>query len=146
MELPSDYAREDTAKRTATAAEAIKDALDLSGAADASAIETAEASQASKDARDAANGDVTGLIEGTSDPAAGHKGVWEQAMAGGFLAPVQFATCQPLHAQVGPYSWTFDHCAVAARVSEIGEYVLWVMLAIGGFVMLTGGRSAGVGV
>ena len=80
-------------------------------------------SQASKDARDAANGDVTGLIEGTSDPAAGDKGVWAQAMAGGFLALVQFATCQPLHAQVGPYSWTFDHCAVLPGAGCTGYLV-----------------------
>jgi len=50
--------------------------------------------------------------------------------------------CSPFNVKITDNrTWELDVCPVAAKVSEFGSYCLWIMLVIGVFVMLTGGKN-----
>lgn len=144
LDLPDDYAREQTAGAIADAAEKIRDSVDLTYGADASAVQNADADDATKQARTDQDKEVMDRIDGTVDVAAAQKSVWQQAMAGGFLGSISMTGCQAYSVTISGRTWTLNHCPIAAQISEILGYTLWVGLAIGGFVFMTGGRSAGV--
>lgn len=144
LDLPDDYAREQTAGAIADAAEKIRDSVDLTYGADASAVQNADADDATKQARTDQDKEVMDRIDGTVDVAAAQKSVWQQAMQGGFLGSIAMTGCQPYSVTISGRTWTLNHCPIAAQISEILGYTLWVGLAIGGFVFMTGGRSAGV--
>lgn len=75
---------------------------------------------------------------GTSaDPAAGKYAQFTEAMSAGWFEPIQSSSCSPFSARIGPYTWAFDHCPTAAKISEIGAYCMWVLLAFGCFNLLT---------
>ncbi len=144
LDLPDDYAREATAKNVEKATTKIADLLDIAGGGDGSAIENADADAATKQARTDGDKAVMDRIDGTIDVAASQKSAWESAMQSGFLGPIPMSGCSPYSVTIAGRTWTLDHCPIAARISEIMGYALWVGLAVGGFVFLTGGRAAGV--
>lgn len=77
-----------------------------------------------------------------SDPILNEKkSVWETTMSNGWFEPVVISTCQPYEATIGGRQWRLDPCPTAQKISDIGAYCLWFMLAVGSFVFLTGGRS-----
>lgn len=110
--------------------------------ADDSALKTAgkyEPDQATKDANDKETQAATGGF----DPIANNKTAMMQAMESGWFTPIPRSSCQPMGGQVGPYNWNFDLCPTAAKISEIGAYAMWFMLAWGTFLMVTGARREG---
>lgn len=96
--------------------------------------ESEELKNADKDATDRATGSI--------DPVSAPKSVWESAMSSGFWGPIPQSGCSPHSSKIGPFQWSFDPCPIASKISDIGAYALWVILAISTFVMLTGGRKA----
>lgn len=96
--------------------------------------QTEELKQADKDATDRATGSI--------DPVSVPKSAWESAMSSGFWGPIPQSGCSPHSSKIGPFQWTFDPCPIASKISDIGAYAMWVILAISTFVMVTGGRKA----
>lgn len=84
--------------------------------------------------KNTAKGDLT--ISGVESS----KSAWASALQSGFYTPVTLTTCTPIVSNFAGRTWTLDHCSTAEKISNIGAYAMWFMLAIGGFVMLTGGR------
>ena len=70
------------------------------------------------------------------------KGAWETAMSSGWFDPIERGGCQPYVATIAGRTWTWDYCQKAEDISRIGAYCLWVSLAFGLFVMLTGGQRS----
>lgn len=70
-----------------------------------------------------------------------NKSAWESAMSGGWFDSIPSVGCSPYTATFSGRTWVFDYCEKAALISEIGAYGLWFMLAVGSFVMLTGGKK-----
>lgn len=95
--------------------------------------ESDELKTADKDASDRATGSI--------DPISAPKGAWESAMSSGFWSPIPQSGCSPHSSKIGPFQWSFDLCPIASKISDIGAYALWFILAISTFVMLTGGRK-----
>lgn len=58
-----------------------------------------------------------------------------------FISPIPASACSPISADVGGKVWTIDPCPTAEKISTILNYVLWVYLAFGTFVLITGGKS-----
>lgn len=96
--------------------------------------ESEELKNADKDATDRATGSI--------DPVSAPKSAWESAMSSGFWGPIPQSGCSPHSSKIGPFQWTFDPCPIASKISDIGAYAMWVILAISTFVMFTGGRKA----
>lgn len=77
-----------------------------------------------------------------SDPLTNEKrSAWSEAMNSGWFDKVPQSGCEATDAKIGPFNWHFDICPVASKISEIGAYAMWFMLAVGTFVMVTGGRK-----
>lgn len=114
-------------------------------ATDDGPITSAKHSDASKDALTEQQQQALDLINGvTPDPSSASRSSWDAAMSSGWFEPITIAGCAPLHMEFAGHSVTWDHCPVAAKISDIGSYALWFGLLVGGFVFLTGGRNAGV--
>lgn len=112
---------------------------------DDSPISGADATPASKTAYDAAFKKMDDAAGGvTADPAAASQSAWSAAMSSGWFDSITIAGCTATDYSLGGRVFHFDPCPVAAKISEIGSYALWITLVIGGFVFVTGGRAAGV--
>lgn len=108
-------------------------------------ITSAKHSDAAKDALTEQQQAALDLINGvTPDPSSSSRSAWESAMSSGWFDPITITGCSPLHMEFAGHSVTWDHCPVAAKISDIGSYALWFGLLVGGFVFLTGGRNSGV--
>jgi len=77
--------------------------------------------------------------EGTFSPNSASRNSWQSAMDSGWFEPVTRQGCQPYSATIGGRTWNLDICPTAEKISVISEYVIWFMLVVGTFVMLTGG-------
>lgn len=73
---------------------------------------------------------------------AASKGAWETAMSSGWFEPIERGGCQPYVATIAGKTWTWDYCQKADEIAQIGAYALWLSLAFGIFVMLTGGQRS----
>ena len=69
------------------------------------------------------------------------KSAWESAMLDGWWEPIDLGACAPFQMTFAGRTVVIDHCEKAALISQIGAYGMWIMLLIGSFVMLTGGRN-----
>lgn len=108
-------------------------------------ITAAKHSDASQDKMTEEQQKTLDLINGvTVDPSNDSRTAWQAAMASGWFDAITIAGCSPLHMEFAGHSVTWDHCPVAAKISDIGSYALWFGLVVGAFVFLTGGRNAGV--
>lgn len=103
------------------------------------AIETAKQSTQADADLQAEIDKFTAATGGTYSPNAASKSSWESAMGSGWFEPVTRQGCSPYSAQIGGRTWTLDICPTAEKISVISEYVLWFLLVVGTFVMLTGG-------
>lgn len=96
----------------------------------------------SDDAKSYVNDKLTGVTGdinkfGTaSDPSAGSYQTFKDQM-GNWIEPLPASGCSPFTVRVGSWVWVHDHCQVAAKISEIGAYCMWVLLAFGVFGMTT---------
>jgi len=77
--------------------------------------------------------------EGTFSPDSSTRNSWQSAMDTGWFEPVTRQGCQPYSATIGGRTWNLDICPTAEKISVISEYVIWFLLVVGTFVMLTGG-------
>ena len=108
----------------------------ISGADATPAAKTAYADEVKK-LQDA----ITGA---TADPSASSQSSWSAALSSGWFDAITIAGCTATDYDIAGNVFHFDPCPVAAKISEIGSYALWITLVIGGFVFVTGGRSAGL--
>jgi len=112
---------------------------------DDSLISGADATQGSKTLYDEKMQQIKDAVTGaTADASAGSQSAWSSAMASGWFDTITIAGCTATDFDVGGHVYHFDPCPVAAKISEIGSYALWITLVIGGFVFVTGGRAAGL--
>lgn len=81
--------------------------------------------------------DEVGKFGTANDPAAGKYQSFKEEMSTGFFEPIGMTGCQPFSAQIGPWHWNLDHCPTAYKISEIGAYCMWVLLAFSCFNMVT---------
>lgn len=51
--------------------------------------------------------------------------------------PIPAGSCSPISSQIGPWTWAFDPCPIAQKVSDIAAYALWVFLAFSSFALVT---------
>jgi len=79
--------------------------------------------------------------EGTFTPDLDSRNSWKAAMETGWFEPVTRQGCSPYSATIGGRTWTLDICPTAEKISVISEYVIWFLLVVGVFVMLTGGAT-----
>lgn len=88
--------------------------------------------------------DLKNRIAGAVTPGevAASKGAWESAMSSGWFDPIERGGCTPYTATISGRTWVWDYCEKAGQISDIGAYGLWIMLAFGVFVMLTGGNRS----
>lgn len=71
----------------------------------------------------------------------GQKGAWASAMSSGWIDPIELGGCAPIVSNFADKIWILDVCPTAAKISEIGAYAMWFLLAVGAFVMVTGGKQ-----
>lgn len=122
----------------------LKKLTDESGTAPGfSELQTEAAKPFGSEALTNADGKVSEYATGikTDGPTDAKKSAWSEAMSSGWFTDVPESGCQPTDAKIGPFNWHFDMCPTAAKISEIGAYAMWFMLAVGSFVMVTGGRK-----
>jgi len=81
----------------------------------------------------------TAAADGSVSPNASSKNAWESAMNSGWFEPITRQGCAPYTATIGGRTWTLDICPTAEKISVISEYVIWFLIVVGTFVMLTGG-------
>lgn len=105
------------------------------------AITSAKQSQKSDDDLAAENEKLTQAATGLTSPNDASKTAWQAAMTSDWFAGIPASTCSPLDAQIGGWSWHWDYCPTAQKISTIAEYGMWFMFVVGVFVMLTGGRK-----
>jgi len=79
--------------------------------------------------------------EKTNEGIEGQKGAWASAMSSGWIDPIELGGCAPIVSHFADKIWTLDVCPTAAKISEIGAYAMWFLLAVGAFVMVTGGKQ-----
>ncbi|MFZ2973584.1 MAG: hypothetical protein WA049_13160 [Ferribacterium limneticum] len=127
-----------TQKKVATAAEKVRDSLDAKDFSGESFFEGKEVSAGVKADVEAKMNSAKGEIEAfaSGGPGSQYFDVFKSNM-GDWFEPIGNAGCQAFTVRVGPWTWTHDHCAVAAKIAEIGAYAMWVMLAFGIFSMTT---------
>lgn len=134
---------ETTQKKVQEAAEKIRDSLDAKDFDAATHFKPVELSQDAKTKIDDQIAQMTADIAkfGTSaDPSAGFYDNFRNQMTD-WIGPISNSGCQPFSGRVGPYTWNLDVCPTAAKISEIGAYCMWVMLAFGLFSLATRNRS-----
>lgn len=110
---------------------------------DDSALKNATHTPESQADLDAKQKQIKDGADGTMNPVSSQQSAWRMAMDSGWFSPVPQTTCAPFDARIGPFQWRFDHCAIAAKLSEMGSYALFFLTLVGTFVMLTGGRKEG---
>lgn len=129
---------EETQKKVKEAAEKVRDFLDAKDTNPDSFFEGKEVSQAAKDEvsqkADAVKAEIESLAEG--GPGATYYPTFKEQM-GNWFEPISTGGCHAFTVHVGSWTWTHDHCEVAAKISEIGAYCMWVMLAFSVFSMTT---------
>lgn len=118
----------------------IKKLTDPTLPTDNTAITGAKHSDESQTALDAENKKYTDGGSGAVNPVGDKQGAWSSAMESGWFSDIPMTGCTPFVLSPLGKSFVLDHCAVAAQVSDIGAYALWIVLSVGVFVMLTGGR------
>jgi len=112
---------------------------------DDSLISGADATSGSKTAYDEKMQQIKDAVTGaTADASAASQSSWSAAMSSGWFDTITISGCTATDYQIGGHVYHFDPCPVAAKISEIGSYALWITLVIGGFVFVTGGRAAGL--
>jgi len=79
--------------------------------------------------------------EGTVSPDQASRDSWEDAMLTGWFRPVPRQGCLPYSSTIAGRTWSLDICPTAEKISVISEYVIWFLLVVGVFVMLTGGYA-----
>jgi len=79
--------------------------------------------------------------EKTNEGIEGQKGAWASAMSSGWIDPIELGGCAPIVSNFADKVWVLDVCPTAAKISEIGAYAMWFLLAVGAFVMVTGGKQ-----
>jgi len=109
------------------------------GATPYTGLESAKHSDQSQTDLQAELDKFTAAGTGQFTPDAASKSSWQTAMESGWLEPVSRAGCNPYSVTISGRVWNLDICPTAARVAEISEYVIWFFLAVGVFVMFTGG-------
>lgn len=134
---------EATQKKVQEAAEKIRDSLDAKDFDAATHFKPIALSEEGKAKIDEAIGKMNADIAkfGTSaDPSSGFYDNFKNQMTD-WIGPISNAGCQPFSGRIGPYTWNLDHCPTAAKISAIGAYCMWVMLAFGVFALTTRNRS-----
>lgn len=137
LQLPTDYQRDATGIALNVKADKL---LQVIGdpVADDSSITGAKATDSAKKELADADKAVVDVIKGGEDGAIlSSVSSWEAAMSSGWWVPVPSSSCAPFSAKVGPWNWTLDICPTAAKISDIGGYVMWVLLMFSGFLLLT---------
>lgn len=76
---------------------------------------------------------------GQFTPDSASRSSWESAMSSGWFEPISRTGCQPYSTTISGRTWNLDICPTAEKISAISEYVIWFFLAVGVFVMFTGG-------
>ena len=98
---------------------------------------------ATPEAKQEANDAVTSITDGVNkfgtpnDPANSLYDSWKMHMSTGWFSPITFQSCQPFSQKVGPWTWAFDHCPTAQKISDIGAYCMWIFLLFSVFSMTT---------
>jgi len=114
--------------------QAIETAFDTDGLTN-DAITNAQADAAKKqdadDAGDATKNKLSGGTDANADQAS-----FRSDLATWF-DPVPAGSCSALSAQIGPWTWTWDPCPTAQKVSVIAEYAMWVFLCFSTFALVT---------
>lgn len=115
----------------------------IAGPADYAAIISADADTASKGQAD---GFVQGVLDkmaswSTLDPAKGNQNSFVDSYTAWFDA-IPSSGCSAMSSTVGSYTWNWNPCPTAEKISTIGGYAMWIYFAVGVFVMVTGGRKA----
>lgn len=134
-----DMNKEETQLLVKQAMEKVKDSLSTEGFDSAQHFNDLDASQTAKDYAADKVAEITGEVAkfGTAlDPSATKYAQFEDAM-GGWFDPITITGCSPFTANIGPWVWNLDICPIAAKISEIGAYVMWVLLAFGVFALVT---------
>lgn len=107
---------------------------------DLSGIEAAAASADSKKVADDAFKSVTDQFDavaaGTDAASSAHMQTFRDSLAS-WWEPIPSSTCAAVSSRVGPWTWDFDPCPTAAKISEIGAFALWLMFAFGVFNLVT---------
>jgi hypothetical protein len=92
-----------------------------------------------------ADGAVSGLVSamgnwGVSDPASSWKTDFKNSW-GDWFETIPMTGCSAFSSSVGGFTWSFDPCPVAAKVSIIAEYAMWISFSIGVFLLILGDRN-----
>lgn len=129
---------EETQKKVKEGVEKVRDSLDAKDFDPESFFDGKDVSQAAKDAVDQKLQSAKGEIEAFASGGPGSESFasFESAM-GNWFEPITLAGCQPFIVHVGNWVWTHDHCEVAAKISEMGAYCMWVLFAFAIFSMTT---------
>lgn len=109
------------------------------GATPYTAIENAKHSETSQTELQTELDKFTAAADGSVSPNSASKNAWESAMNSGWFDPITRQGCAPYTATIGGRTWTLDICPTAEKISVISEYVIWFLIVVGTFVMLTGG-------
>lgn len=130
---------ESTQKKVQEASEKIRDSLDSKGFDPASHLTIGDASEAEKNAVLQKYNIVIQEAQkfgGVADPAYAKYQEFRDAM-GSWWEPINISGCSPFSSKIGLWTWAFDICPTAAKISEIGSYCMWVLLAFGMFAATT---------
>lgn len=129
---------EETQKKVLEGVNKVRDSLDAKDFNAESFFEGKEVSAAAKADTEAKMNTAKGQIDAfaSGGPGSQYFDAFNSNM-GNWFEPIGNAGCQAFTVRVGNWTWTHDHCAVAAKISEIGAYCSWVMLAFGIFSMTT---------
>lgn len=111
---------------------------------DDSSLQAAKHSDDSQKALEDENKKFNDAAKGAINPASEQQGVWAAAMNSGWFTPIPQTNCTPFSTTFVGKTFTMNHCPIAAQISEIGGYAMWLMLVVGVFVMVTGGNKEGV--
>lgn len=129
---------EETQKKVKEGVEKVRDSLDAKDFNAESFFEGKDVSQAARDIVDqklqSAKGEIEAFASG--GPSSESFISFESEMANWF-EPISVSGCQAFTVHVGNWVWTHDHCEVAAKISEIGAYAMWVLFAFSIFSMTT---------
>jgi len=144
IDLPKDYQRDSTGLILNAKVDELLDTLgDLS--TDDSNITGAKATDASQKSLTDADKSILDAIKG-QDPSevTTSVNVWTQIMSTSWYEPIPNSTCSAFTSKIGAWSWTLDICPTAAKISEIGAYVSWMLLMFAGFRLVTSPKSSEV--
>lgn len=136
-DLPTDYQRDSTGLALNQKVDKIISVLG-DPVADDSSITNSTHSPASQTALTAIDDNVKAAVEGTENSAVlAQVSIWDQTMSTGWWTPIPQSSCSAFTATIGGNVWTLDICPTAAKIAEIGAYVMWIFLMFSAFRMLT---------